>query len=93
MKIQANNSGVSCMDKLYVTTSFFLMVAFYGAIPLGIITQNETFFAIMSVYIIYLIWSCCHPATKYISNLTTIEQNFVNIQAAIKSPPQIYFTI
>jgi len=37
MKIQANNSGVSGMDKFYVFCSFFLMCAFYAAIPLGIL--------------------------------------------------------
>jgi len=47
----------------------------------------------MGVYLIYLIWSCCHSSTKYINNLTTIEQTFVNIKAAIKSPPAISFHI
>lgn len=87
MKIQANESGVSGCDKFYVTVSVFLMIAFYGAIPLAIITQMDELFGIMGVYVIYIIWSCCHASTKYINNLTTIEQVFVNISAAIKSPP------
>ena len=40
MKIQTNNSGVSAGDKFYVFVSFFLMLAFYAAIPLGILINE-----------------------------------------------------
>jgi len=78
MMIMANDSGVTCCDVFYCVVSVILAIAFYGAIPLGILI-GPPLFGIMGVYLIYVIWSCCHHSTRYINHLTPLEQMFKNI--------------
>ena len=78
MMIMANDSGVTGGDIFYCLTSVFLGIAFYGAIPLGIMVGPELF-GIMGVYFIYAIWSCCHYSTRYINHLTPLHEMFKNI--------------
>jgi len=92
MMLMANDTGVTSCDIFYAITSVLLAIAFYAAIPLGIIVGPQLF-GIMGVYVIYLIWSCCHHSTRYIANLTPLEQMFVNIEAAIRAPPIVTFHI
>jgi len=93
MLIQNNKTGISGGDLVYMCFSIFMMLVFYAAIPLGLFIGDGELFSLMGVYIIYLIWSCCHASTKYISHLVELDQVFANVSAAIKSPPQITFTI
>ena len=89
MKIMANDSGVSGMDYFYICLSIFLMVIFYVAIPLGLITGEPIFLAFCSVYLIYIIYSACHYSTRYLSNLIGIHKIFPNIEKAIAARPEI----
>jgi len=93
MLIQNNKTGVSGGDLVYMIASILMFLIFYAGIPLGILVGDGELFGLMGVYIIYLIWSCCHASTAYISHLTELEQVFKNISAAIKSPPSIIFVI
>ena len=60
MLIMTNNSGLSCGDIAYMIVSFCLMVLIYGCWPLAKWTYEPLFLIFFSVYIIYVIWSCCH---------------------------------
>lgn len=88
MLIQVNESGVSGCDYFYVFSSLFLMCMFYAAIPLGLLFDPyfDVRFGITMgvVYVFYMIWSCCcHPSTRYVSNLVTLQETFSNIERAI----------
>lgn len=97
MKIMENDSGVDCWNIAYTIVSIFLLLAFYGAIPLALLVNRydvkEEYFAIMAVYIPYQLISCFNAATKYIRNLTTLQQTFLNIEAAILAAPIIHLEI
>jgi len=93
MMIMANDTGVTTCDIIYAITSVILSIAFYAAIPLGIL-NDPMLFLIMLVYLIYLIWSCCcNSATRYIKNLTPLNEFFDNIKMSIKADPIIVFHI
>ena len=68
MQINTRTSNLSCGDCFYVVFSICLMLTFYAAIPVGILIDNS-YFGIMGVYLIYIIYSACTGATKYINNL------------------------
>jgi len=72
MLIQNNKTGVSGGDLLYMIASIIMFCIFYAAIPLGLLVGEGELFSLMGVYIIYLIWSCCHASTSYISHLTEL---------------------
>jgi len=73
MCIQSNKTGVSCGDKVYMVCSIIMFLIFYAAIPLGAIVGDGELFSLMGVYLIYLIWSCCHASTSYISHLVELD--------------------
>jgi hypothetical protein len=94
MLIQTNESGVSACDYFYIFASLGMMCLFYAAIPLGIVFIDERYlYPMITSYVIYLIWSCCHPSTRYISNLVTLDQTYRNINSAILAPPSVEFHI
>ena len=62
---------------------------FYAAVPLAIILDEAALFGLMGVYLIYIIWSCCHSATKYVNGLQSIAELFKNVDLAIRAPPSI----
>jgi len=63
MLIQNNKTGVSSGDLVYMVCSIVMMLIFYAAIPLGAFVGDGELFSLMGVYIIYLVWSCCHAST------------------------------
>jgi len=77
MMIETTNTGISTSDKVYTVFSILMFFIFYGAIPLALITENKALFGLMGVYFVYIIWSCCHSATKYTTGLMTIKDLFV----------------
>jgi alpha-amylase/alpha-mannosidase (GH57 family) len=42
---------------------------------------------------VYIIWSCCHSATKYMTGLLTISEMFKNVELAIKTAPSVMMHI
>lgn len=70
--IIANVTGVSCCDGFYFVMAFLACVTFWGAIPLGIYFE-PLLFLLFLVYIPYVIWSCCHYASRYIKNMKTLD--------------------
>ena len=94
MLIMANDSGVSCGDIAYMIISIILMVIMYGIFPLAhYILDNYYFLWFFSVYIIYVIWSCCHDSSKYINHLKKLSNTFNDVQKAIEAPPEITLKI
>jgi hypothetical protein len=88
-----SKQGLSSTDKCYVTFAIIFMIAFYGAIPLGVIV-DDALFAIMSIWVIYCCWSsCCNKSTKFISGLIPIQQVYPAISAAIQVAPAVSMTI
>ena len=83
---------MGCYDIFYVLISIIFMLAFYGAIPLGIII-DPNLFAIMSVWVLYLILSMMTGTRRYIRNVVGLPDVFKNIEAAILSPPKMSMTI
>lgn len=79
-------------DKFYVFISIVLMIAFYGAIPLGILIEPELF-SIMSVWMLYLVLSIFTGTCSYINNVVRLPLVYENIKAAIMSPPSMYMRI
>ena len=62
-------------DKFYVTVSIFMMLGFYAAIPLGFLVDTDLY-AIMAVWVIYLILSLCTGTCKYIQNVVRLPHVF-----------------
>jgi len=92
MLIMSNDSGVSCHDKIYCVVSILLALAFYGAIPLGMIVSSG-YYWLMLTWLVYFCWSACHASTSYVQHLVNLDQMFKNIDAAIRAPPEINFHI
>lgn len=61
-----------CCDWVYYVCAIILMVVFYFAIPLGLITKNSNLYGLTVVWVVYVIVSCCTNSTKYISNVVDI---------------------
>ena len=83
---------MGCYDIFYVIISIIFMLAFYGAIPLGIII-DPNLFTIMSVWVIYVILSMITASCKYVRNVVGLPGVFKNIEAAIESPPKMTMSI
>ena len=83
---------MGCYDIFYVIICIILMLAFYGAIPLGIII-DPNLFAIMSVWVLYVILSMLTGSCRYIRNVVGLPDVFKNIEAAILSPPKMSMSI
>ena len=77
----------------YVFCSILMMLAFYAAIPLAILLQNEKLFYIMLVGLLYIIMSACTDTCKYINNLVELPKVFQNIAKAIRNAPVKSFHI
>lgn len=87
-------TGLSGADQCYVIFAIIFMIAFYGAIPLGIMSYNPVFFSIMSVWLVYCCWSmCCNKATKFITGLIPLQQVYPAISAAILVGPSVSMVI
>ena len=69
-----------------------MMLGTYASIPLGILI-DPSYFGIAGCYLVYIIYSCCTSATKYIKNLVTNDELKRNIALAIKSRPDIHMSI
>lgn len=74
-------------DYFYFVSCIIMMIIFYVAIPLGLITKSTPMFGLCVVWVIYLIASCSTNSTKYISNTVDVAQVFINIEAAIEARP------
>ena len=73
--------------------SVIILLAFYAAIPVALITGEYALFGIMGVWGLYAIWSCCASSTKYIFNTKHLPVVMNNIQSAINAAPVVRFTI
>lgn len=62
-------SELSCMEKFYIIASLIMMPVYYGAVPIAILTKNDSLYALLSVWAFYMIWSLCTSATKYICHI------------------------
>jgi hypothetical protein len=51
-----SKQGLRTSDKVYVFFAVIFMLAFWGAIPLGILVE-QTLFALMSCWLVYCCWS------------------------------------
>jgi hypothetical protein len=74
--IRTNSDGIRNKDIAYLTASIFLVLIFYGALPLGVIINDEPFWTFLTMFIslsIYIVWSCCHDSTKYIYGLVPLH--------------------
>ena len=86
MLVEATSKGLSGAEVCYVIMAIFFMLTVYSSIPLGLFV-DEDLFGLAGFALIYLIWSCCTAATKYIWNTTQIDQVFRNVENAIRAPP------
>lgn len=88
----SNESGVSGADIAYCVFSCIWILCFILAAPFALVL-HEACYTLFLTYIIYIIWSCCHPSTSYISHAMPIREVFDRIDAAIKEKPTITFGI
>lgn len=94
MRIEANNTGLSTGDYIYVILAIGCVLAvFFGALSMLITRSLDNIMILIGAYIFLLCMSCCQSATKYINNLVQLDQVFANIDAAIKEPPTVEFHI
>ena len=72
------SKDVNTRTYMYLIFSILFMLAFYAAIPVGILVKPE-YFGIMGVALIYIITSACTDTCKYMNNLVELPQVFKNI--------------
>merc|ERR1712166_1122287 len=88
-----SKQGLSTNDKVYVFFSVIFMIAFWGAIPLGITVKTELFW-IMTVMIVYCCWSYgCNKSTRFINGLTPLQKVYPAIAAATQVKPKVSVVI
>ena len=89
MLVQVSSDGLSGAETCYMIMSAFFMLAVFASAPLGFLLKNESLYGVTGTCaLIYLIWSWCTAATKYICNTTKIGRVFQNVEAAIRAPPK-----
>lgn len=78
MLIMSNDTGVDCCDIVYLIFSLIFCCGFWSAIPLALLI-HEGFFGLFGCLVPYVIWSCCHPTSRYVKNLRTLKETQTNV--------------
>lgn len=74
MRIEANNTGLSTGDYIYVILAIGCVLAvFFGALSMLITRSLDNIMILIGAYIFLLCMSCCQSATKYINNLVQLD--------------------
>lgn len=93
MLIMENSKGMTCCEWTHTFFAIIFMFAFYGMIPLGLLTDPYLIFIMFGVLFVYAIHACCQESSSYIFNLLTLEEAFASIELAIEAPPEVTISI
>lgn len=93
MMIMTNNSGLTGTDWCMAVFQVIFILGFIACIPAALLVPDGMgiFVGCVIIYIASITWSCCHSATSYISNATSIKNIYADIERAINEKPTIMF--